>query len=94
MNKELIQRNKKKLLMQVTENQQTCCWEWRGQISNSGYGRLMLKDEVGNKMYSAHRASYEIFIGPISKDGIIVQTCTNRMCVNPEHLREVDHVDS
>ena len=89
MQEELIPRNRQKLLMNVRENSDTGCWEWQGQVSHAGYGRILLKDEHGNKMHSAHRASYEIFVGPISKDGIIVQTCGNRMCVNPKHLREI-----
>ena len=65
------------------------CWQWNGQISHSGYGRIMLKEEHGNKMHSAHRASYELFRGTIDKDGIIVQSCGNRLCVNPDHLKQI-----
>ncbi len=86
-------RNQQKLLMQVARGDEGECWEWRGQISNAGYGRLMLKTGDTNKMHSAHRASYELFIGPIDKDGIIVQSCKNRLCVNPEHLQQVTEVE-
>lgn len=88
----LKKRNLQKILMQVHENKLTGCWEWQGQVSNSGYGRIMLKTEHGNKMHSAHRASYELLVGPVSKDGIIIQECKNRMCINPAHLLEVDEV--
>lgn len=82
----LKQRNQQKILMNVSKTGDEDCWEWLGQISNSGYGRIMLKDEMGNKMHSAHRASYELFIGEIGKDDIIMQSCGNRLCVNPSHL--------
>lgn len=87
-------RNREKIMLQIHKEAESGCWQWQGQISNSGYGRIMLKTGDGNKMHSAHRASYELFIGPIGKDGIIIQSCKNRMCVNPEHLQEVYEVES
>jgi len=91
--KDVRLRNQQKLLMQVGKSQNDDCWHWRGQISNAGYGRIMLKTGDTNKMHSAQRASYELFIGPIDKNGIIIQTCKNRLCVNPEHLQQVEEVD-
>lgn len=79
-------RNQQKIMMNVAKPSDEECWHWQGQISNSGYGRILLKDEVGNKMHSAHRASYELFVGEIGKDDIIMQSCGNRLCVNPTHL--------
>ena len=82
-------RNRRKIMMNVSRAKENECWHWRGQISNSGYGRILLKGEEGNKMHSAHRASYELFTGGIDKDGIIVQSCGNRLCVNPSHLKQI-----
>jgi len=82
----LKQRNQQKIMMNVSKKSENDCWEWLGQISNSGYGRILLKDEEGNKMHSAHRASYELFVGDIGKDDIIMQSCGNRQCINPSHL--------
>ncbi len=89
----LKKRNQQKILIQVFKDPGSGCWQWQGQISNAGYGRIMLKTDEGNKMHSAHRASYELFIGPINNQGIITQSCKNRLCVNPEHLCEVDEVE-
>ena len=71
----------------VTEDEKTGCWIWGRQISNTGYGRLMLSREGGTYMESAHRASYMAFIGPVPENGIIRQSCGNRLCVNPDHLK-------
>jgi hypothetical protein len=85
-------RNQRKLLMNTQRQGSTDCLVWQGQISNGGYGRLMLKTDDGNKMVSASRAAYQLFIGPVCKDKIVLQKCRNRLCVNPEHLELVDKV--
>ena len=83
-NRQLL--NKKRLLDSVVSDPDSGCWLWRGQISNSGYGRIMLSGADGRAMESAHRASYLTFVGPIPEGTIIRQSCGNRLCVNPEHL--------
>ena len=80
-----------RLLANVRELADTGCWEWSGQVSNNGYGRTMLRDDDGRtRMESAHRASYELFVGPIPPHGQVRQTCGNRLCINPEHLQLTD----
>lgn len=61
------------------------CWTWLGTPTKTGYGRFKNKGE----MYYAHRVSYSIFNGEIKKDLVIDHICKNRLCVNPEHLRQV-----
>jgi hypothetical protein len=85
-------RNQRKLLMNTRRQESTDCLVWNGQISNGGYGRLMMKTDDGNKMVSASRAAYQLFIGPVQQDKIVMPRCRNRLCVNPEHLDLVDEV--
>jgi hypothetical protein len=85
-------RNQRKLLMNTQRLASNDCFVWNGQISNGGYGRLMLKTDDGNKMVSASRAAYQLFIGPVQQGKIVLQTCRNRLCVNPDHLELVDKV--
>jgi hypothetical protein len=85
-------RNQRNLLMNTQRQQSTGCLFWNGQISNGGYGRLMLKTDDGNKIASASRAAYQLFIGPVHEDEIVLPRCRNRLCVNPEHLVLVDEV--
>ncbi len=83
--------NKDRLLDHAVRHPDTGCWLWRGQISNTGYGRIKLQDKDGRlTMQSAHLASYEMFVGDLPKDKKIVQTCNNRLCINPGHLRSED----
>jgi hypothetical protein len=79
---------REKLLRYSSKLAHTECWQWMGQVSNSGYGRVMLSNSEGSPyMESAHRASYTSFIGPIPDDKRVVHICGNRLCINPQHLK-------
>ena len=63
------------------------CWIWQGQVSNSGYGRTNIKLNDGNvKMVSAQTASYIAFTSELPTNQLVKQRCGNRLCINPEHL--------
>lgn len=63
------------------------CWQWVAAISKAtGYGVF----QVGGKFQSAHRASYELFVGPLEKGLVVHHRCGNRPCVNPEHLEAMN----
>jgi len=52
----------------------------------------MLRAEDGStQMESAHRASYQLFVGPIPAHSQVRQTCGNRLCINPDHLELLDN---
>ncbi|MBF0256632.1 MAG: hypothetical protein HQL47_09290 [Gammaproteobacteria bacterium] len=71
-------------------NPENACWEWQGQISNSGHGRIMLSDENGRRLLSAEQASFIAFHQDLPEGAGVRQTCNNRLCVNPEHLQLVE----
>lgn len=59
------------------------CWEYRGArlaLQAGGYG-------IVRRGYRAHRVSYEHFIGPIPEGMMVLHSCDNPPCVNPQHLR-------
>ena len=66
----------------VVEN----CWHWVGAYSPNGYGAMHVG---GGKMRTAHRASYEAFVGPVPSGLVLDHSCRVRGCVNPFHLRPV-----
>jgi len=61
----------------------TDCWIWKGRIREDGYGSIM----ISGKRKAAHRFSYEKFRGEIPEGYLVLHTCHNPPCVNPEHLR-------
>jgi len=61
------------------------CWIWNGRVSPNGYGRISI---LGKDAY-AHRVSYILFIGDITKGLVLDHLCRVRRCVNPSHLESV-----
>ena len=61
------------------------CWNWLGELTGSGYGRIQLK----GRRTSAHRFFFEFFVKPIPDGLELDHLCRNRRCVNPNHLELV-----
>lgn len=78
-----IEKTKKKLLTKITKNGE--CWQWFGNKDRHSYGKIWIK----GKLKTAHRVSYEIFVGEIKEGMAIDHICRNRSCINPKHLRQL-----
>jgi hypothetical protein len=66
------------------------CWRWLGGHAvgrgNSHYGKVGGED---GRTLRAHRAMYEILVGPIPEGLTLDHLCKNTLCVNPQHLEIV-----
>jgi hypothetical protein len=66
------------------------CWLWTASRSRGGYGQFRL----GTRMPPAHRVAYKLATGEQLGDRQAQETCRNRACVNPDHLRAVTHTQN
>lgn len=80
----------KKFWSKVNIKSEDECWEWTNHILPTGYGQF----RIGDKKFRAHRVSWVISRGSIPKDKLVLHTCDNKKCVNPNHLYIGDHSDN
>lgn len=80
------------------------CWPWTGARTSANYGHLLADggDDGARKTVLAHRAMYELHVGPIPEEAVLDhachtrdltcpgnERCEHRACVNPAHLEPV-----
>ena len=59
------------------------CWLWMAAISKKNYALFTVQRGIKQL---GHRASWEIYKGPIPKGMKVLHKCDTPPCVNPEHL--------
>ena len=66
------------------------CWPWVGAMKPDGYGLLNFREDSGRRTsINAHRAVYQMLVGPIPSGLVLDHLCCNTACVNPAHLEPV-----
>ena len=74
-----------RLWRKIKRGKKNECWPWIGKAKINGYGILGLGGRgAGNVL--AHRAAYELSVGPIPDGFYLCHKCDNPPCCNPTHL--------
>lgn len=66
-------------------NKTETCWLWTGNKRPNGYGSIQ-EGGKGSRTISAHRLSYQMHKGEIPDGMVVMHSCDNSVCVNPQHL--------
>ena len=85
MSGETIERFESKFMFEPNSG----CWLWEAGMTN-GYGCFYWSGQA----VRAHRASYELYKGPIPEGLQVLHKCDVPMCVNPDHLFIGTHDDN
>jgi hypothetical protein len=62
------------------------CWNWTGKLDRDGYGSISLYPKSDHIRKTAHRCSYELFVGEVTAGLQLHHKCENPRCINPSHL--------
>lgn len=88
--KKMSMTPEQRLERRLRKDDKTGCWEFQGQRSIEGYGKI----KVDNKNWRAHRLAYLLFVGEIPAEMIVCHRCDNPPCCNPDHLFLGTHSDN
>jgi hypothetical protein len=58
------------------------CWLWVGALTDDGYGLV----SIDGTSKRAHRVVFEEQVRKLSSKELLSATCSNRNCVNPDHM--------
>lgn len=79
---QLLPQRAKSFLSKIDIKSPSECWNWMANKKRFGYGVFF----NNGRNILAHRVSYVLRHGPIPEGKIILHSCDNPSCVNPDHL--------
>lgn len=89
--KRIVRRFEKKYIPEPNSG----CWLWLAAVGSSGHGQFFIRKSTKRKgIINAHRASWLIYKGLIGPLDLVLHSCDNPYCVNPDHLFIGSHKDN
>lgn len=79
---EISQRDIDRFYSKVEKKTDAECWNWTAGKDLHGYGQFSLR----NRQTGAHRIAWMIANGPIPYGLLVMHSCDNSSCCNPNHL--------
>lgn len=61
------------------------CWGWKAAVCKDGYAQLTCKQSMINGK-RASKGSYLVHKGSIPEGMVVMHSCNNPICTNPDHL--------
>lgn len=82
----LKQRLERRLIAHRTIDPITQCWLYNANTNEKGYSRVSILINGERYRIRTHRFSYRLYKGYASEEDMILHTCDNTLCFNPDHL--------
>jgi uncharacterized protein YerC len=70
----------------IKQDLETGCWLWQGGTDKDGYGLITATRDGKKRTYRIPRLVYEMFVGPIPHELLVLHKCDTPPCCNPDHL--------
>ncbi len=74
----------------ISKDGENGCWKWLNAKDKDGYGKITIQATD----MRAHRLSWIIHRGHIPKNALVLHTCDNPECTNPEHLYDGNNTNN